>query len=53
MRGLFDRLWQTGGDVRQVGRAKLAAIGEGTAGVLQEYRLRADVVPESFRAASF
>lgn len=50
VRSLFDRLWSTGGDVRRVAQARLAAIGEGTAAALAEYRLRADVVPEEFRA---
>lgn len=50
VRALFGRLWDTGGDVRQFGTAKLAVIGEGTAQALAEYRLRADVVPQSFRA---
>ena len=47
---LLDRLWQTGGDVRSLGHVQLAAIGEATAAALMERRLRADVVPESFRA---
>lgn len=50
VRGLLDRLWSLGGDTRQLSRIKLAAIGEGTAAALEEYRLRADVVPETFRA---
>ena len=50
VRGLLDRLWSTGRDVRRLGNAKLAAIGEGTAGVLAEYHLRADVLPDEFRA---
>jgi uroporphyrinogen III methyltransferase/synthase len=47
---LFQRLWETGGDLRQLGVAKLAAIGDGTAHALEELHLRADLVPESFRA---
>lgn len=46
----FARLWATGGDVRRLGGAKLAAIGPATAGALAERGLRADVVPETFRA---
>jgi len=46
----FDRLWDTGGDARRLARAKLAAIGEGTAEALAAFHLRADLVPESFRA---
>jgi uroporphyrinogen III methyltransferase/synthase len=47
---LFDRLWESGGDLRCLGRAKLAAIGEGTAQALAEFHLRADLVPDSFRS---
>jgi uroporphyrinogen-III synthase len=52
VRGLLDRLWDHAGDLRQLGGRKLAAIGPGTAEELARYRLRADVVPESFRAES-
>lgn len=48
--GLLNRLWQTGGDMRQLASAKIAAIGPGTADALAEYHLRADLVPESYRA---
>lgn len=47
---LFDRLWETGGDLRRLGQAKLAAIGDGTAHALADLHLRADLVPDSFRA---
>ncbi|HEY2253077.1 MAG TPA: uroporphyrinogen-III C-methyltransferase [Planctomycetaceae bacterium] len=47
---LLNRLWETGGDVRRLARAKLAAIGEGTAEALAELSLRADLVPQLFRA---
>lgn len=50
VRSLLDRLWQSGGDARRLGRAKLAAIGSGTAATLAEFHLQADLVPESFRA---
>lgn len=50
VRGLLQRLWETGSDLRGLGRAKLAAIGEGTAQALAEQGLRADLVPETFRA---
>ena len=50
VRQLFGRLWSTGGDARRLGRAKLAAIGSGTAAALAEFHLQADLVPESFRA---
>ena len=46
----LDRLWSTGGDARRLARARLAAIGEGTAAALAEFHLRADLVPDLFRA---
>jgi uroporphyrinogen III methyltransferase/synthase len=52
VRYLLDRLLATSGDVRRLGRVKLAAIGPGTAAELGRYRLRADLVPEEFRAES-
>ncbi len=48
--GLLGRLWERGRDVRSLGGAKLAAIGEGTAGALAQWKLKADLVPETFRA---
>lgn len=50
VRGLLGRLWETGSDVRQLGRAKLAVIGPSTAESLKTFGLRADVVPPEFRA---
>lgn len=47
---LFDRLWQQGYDVRQLGNLKIACIGSATAEKLAQYHLRADVVPKQFRA---
>jgi uroporphyrinogen III methyltransferase / synthase len=46
----FDRLLASGRDLRQLGRIKIAAIGPGTANELSRYHLRADVVPDEFRA---
>lgn len=48
--GLLDRLWQSGGDVRRLGRCRLAAIGPSTAAALEHYSLRCDVVPGEYRA---
>jgi uroporphyrinogen III methyltransferase/synthase len=48
LRRVFARGW----DVRRLGRAKIAAVGAGTAGRLAHYHLRADVVPEEFVAES-
>jgi uroporphyrinogen III methyltransferase/synthase len=50
VQSLLDRLWETGGDVRKVSHLRIAAIGDATAAALAERQLRADVVPESFRA---
>jgi uroporphyrinogen III methyltransferase / synthase len=47
---LFNRLWETGGDARRLGGARLAAIGDGTAQALAAFHLHADLVPETFRA---
>jgi len=52
VRGLLDRLFETGGDVRRLGHLKLAAIGTSTAESLNEYGLRADIIPAEFRAES-
>ncbi|WP_229360708.1 uroporphyrinogen-III C-methyltransferase [Fuerstiella marisgermanici] len=46
----MQRLWGTGGDVRRLGHLKIAAIGSSTAKALEQHSLRADVVPDSFRA---
>lgn len=50
VRGLLGRLWETGGDVRRLGHARLAVIGPSTAESLKAFGLRADVVPSEFRA---
>ncbi len=47
---LLNRLWETGGDLRQLKNARLAVIGEGTRMALAEFQLRADLIPDSFRA---
>lgn len=39
-------------DIRVLAGSKFAAIGSGTAGKLQEYGLRADLIPETYDAAS-
>jgi uroporphyrinogen III methyltransferase/synthase len=46
----LDRLEQQHGDLRRLGRVRLAAIGPGTAEELSKYRLRADLVPGEYRA---
>jgi len=52
VRYLLDRLWSIRGDLRRLGGVKLAAIGPGTADQLARYHLRADLVPEQYRAES-
>lgn len=47
---LLARLWSRGGDARCLHAVKIAAIGEMTATALQDWKLRADLVPDSFRA---
>ena len=50
VRYMLDRLLATGGDLRRLGRVKLAAIGPGTAAELANYHLKADLVPAEYRA---
>ncbi|NDY42931.1 uroporphyrinogen-III C-methyltransferase [Dissulfurirhabdus thermomarina] len=50
VRFFFARLWDRGLDARHLGRARLAAVGEGTAQALEALRLRVDLVPDDFRA---
>ena len=47
---LLDRLEQKHGDLRRLGGVRLAAIGPGTAEELARYRLRADLMPDQYRA---
>ena len=47
---LLDRLRQTQGDLRKLAGVKLAAIGPSTAEELARYHLRADLVPDQYRA---
>jgi uroporphyrinogen III methyltransferase/synthase len=52
VRALLDRLGAQGGDLRRLSAVKIAAIGPGTAEALTRYHLRADLLPEQFRAES-
>lgn len=53
VRGLLERLLETGHDLRALGSAKLAVIGPGTGDELAGYHLRADLMPgDEFRAES-
>ncbi len=46
----LGRLLAIGGDARRLGGVRLAAIGPATVARLAEFRLRADLQPESYRA---
>jgi uroporphyrinogen III methyltransferase/synthase len=46
----FDRLWQQGFDARQLAGLKIATIGTSTAEALAKYHLRAELIPDQFRA---
>ncbi|MEX0715063.1 MAG: uroporphyrinogen-III C-methyltransferase [Planctomycetaceae bacterium] len=50
--GLLGRLWERGEDARRLAAARIAAIGPATAEALERFRLRADLVPKSFRSES-
>jgi uroporphyrinogen III methyltransferase/synthase len=50
VRYLLDRLADLGRDLRALGSVRLAAIGPGTADQLAQYRLRADLQPQQYRA---
>ncbi len=46
----LQRMWELGLDTRRMAGMQVAAIGESTAEALAEWKLRADVVPNSYRA---
>jgi uroporphyrinogen III methyltransferase/synthase len=48
VRCLFEAIEAAGKDARALGRARVAAIGAGTAAALRGYGIRADIVPGSF-----
>lgn len=50
VRKFFERLAATQKDARAMGSARLCAIGPATAKELAGYRLRADIVPNEYRA---
>jgi len=52
VRYFLDRLLETNRDLRCFGNVKIAAIGPATAEELSRYHLKADVVPDEFRAES-
>jgi uroporphyrinogen III methyltransferase/synthase len=50
VRYFLNRLVDTGADLRQLGRTRLAAIGPATRDALADYYLHADVMPDQFAA---
>jgi uroporphyrinogen III methyltransferase/synthase len=50
VQAFLDRLWKQGGDARQLAGVKIATIGTSTAESVARYHLRADLVPDEFRA---
>ncbi|MBD3676448.1 MAG: uroporphyrinogen-III C-methyltransferase [Planctomycetaceae bacterium] len=46
----LERLLTLGGDMRSLGHLKVAVIGSATATALKEYHVRADVIPDTYRA---
>lgn len=48
----FEKLFETGRDVRALGRMRTCAIGPVTADCLLDHGLRTDILPETFRAES-
>ncbi|MCG6892736.1 MAG: uroporphyrinogen-III C-methyltransferase [Desulfobacteraceae bacterium] len=52
VRFFFERLFALGKDVRSLGHLKTAVIGPATRDRLLEFGLRADILPESYRAES-
>jgi uroporphyrinogen III methyltransferase/synthase len=46
----FDRLRDSGRDLRAIGPARLGVIGPATAAALREYHLVADLLPDEYRA---
>jgi len=50
VRAFFDRLWSSGGDARRLANVQIACIGPATEQALEPYHLRADLVPETYRA---
>src|SRR5262249_44164369 len=49
---LLDPVVQPPRDIRALGKIKIAAIGPGTAEELLRYRIKADIVPDEYRAES-
>lgn len=52
VQSFLGRVFDTGKDLRQLSGSKIAVVGEKTALSLAQYHIRADIVPENFRAES-
>lgn len=52
VRFFFERLFQSGKDVRALGHLKTAAIGPATSRKLLDFGIRTDILPETYRAES-
>lgn len=50
VRFYLDRMLAQGADARRFGKAKIGAIGSATAAALAEWRLSADIVPDTYQA---
>jgi len=48
----FDRLFETGRDVRALNHLHTAAIGPATAAAMRRFGLKSDIVPKNYRAES-
>lgn len=53
VRSFFEMLRRSDRDIREIGGAKLAAIGKATAKSLEERGLRVDLIPKKYDGASF
>jgi len=49
----FDRFYQIYRDARELGSARIAVIGNGTAAKVREYRFKVDIIPEEAVAERF
>ena len=52
VRYFLERILELGLDVRAFSQTQLAAIGPGTAAMLENYHLKADLIPDEYRAES-
>ena len=52
VRYFLERVFELGLDVRAFSQTQLAAIGPGTAAMLENYHLKADLIPDEYRAES-